>query len=966
MLIEAICKSITPSRALICISSGETNLACDEATRGHLWLRNRKRLPIYYRTPVRHLARRASRLATLLATAATMFLAVPDFAAWGGNTQPVGNLHLSAKAKKKSKVPMPLESLNCPANFITAMVPDGQGGVWVGSEDSGVYHGRLAFRPGKLGEPVGLSHRPGVQPSLQTTWKHFGKTNSRGLASNFITALCMDGRGRLWAGTNRHGVCVFNGKKWRHYGIVHGPLGSHVNAIALDKPANQIWIATEDGLSIYQCVATVKGSAARPRNRSASSRPIPRYAAHTWHYLTTAGGSARQFNQLPPNPDAIAFDSRGRVFVGTQCGGLAIGMPRATAYVNLKSFLSYKSDREIKYTWRIIQGPWHLPIRPFGSGLPGNLINAVRIIGRNRVLVATDWGLAVSENDGISFRYQRGQDYAAKVLGLWHPPHYFQMPSKQFLAKLLPGDHMTALAQDAAGNIWIGTWRNGFEVLNPRTRRSYRFAGNPANPKNGGYVCAFCPITTVAGRVPPAAANTNGVHHQRAGDNPDSHRDPHHNALQQIMLISYYGSGVWAFDRPIKSRQLVRASASPIKPSSNRASRFPRPAAAPTAKQITSLLPELSTAAAFAHARHFPYATFLRDDWTTEGDWAGRNGRRFAVLCSAAYGGLDYDLNHGLGTAAVSGIIGPHHASGDTLREWEQWKDTDNPRSLYIPQLGYRRETTWDDHGETYPVSYQGPDVWVRVHLKKAGLWRVSLYFFNKDGHAGANRQRDYPVAVYSAARAFAHAASVPLLTARTFPTNRQAMAWARWAMRTRPLAQGRVVNFWGGVYLRFLLAGPGQYMIRLDRNASLDTILQAVLVDSADAPPTPFAGRPMVYMGGVQYRPPAMPTGSGGELQPAISVWHAAQHAFGTRGGARRRLARILCYRYAFTHHAPPELLSNWRWHLDIWAPQDRRVFDRTMNQAFRSLLKGWKGLKSVMQQDGDLQSNSGEMGHE
>ncbi len=914
-----------------------------------------------------------SRLLAVAATLATVFLAAPALAAWGGNAQPMGNQHLPAKAKKISKAPVPLESLNCPANFITAMIPDGHGGVYVASEDSGIYHGVLTTAQ-VTGGPQPISAK---NPTFQITaaWKHYGQTDSRGLASNFITALCLDGRGRLWAGTNRHGVCVFNGKKWQHYGIVHGPLGFHVYAIAFDKPANQIWIATENGLSVYQCGGIPKGFGTRLSARGTGFHPVPRYAAHTWHYVTTAAGPARQFNQLPPNPDAIAFDSRGRVFVGTQCGGLAIGTPRATAHVNVKSFLSYKSDREVKYTWRIIQGPWHLPIRPFGPGLPGNLINAVQVQAGRRVLVATDWGLAVSENDGMSFRYQRGQDYAAKVLGLWHPPRYFQMPSKRFLAKLLPGDHVTALAQDAQGNFWIGTWRNGFEVLNPGTRQSYRFAGNPANPENGGYVSQFCPISASFA----AAGRLSHRHHRRLGDKGRP-GGPHQNhRLQQVMLVSYYGSGVWAFDKPIRisrhqpmaGRRGAGIRARQSTGDSRSFSRhgtlpaFPKPAVAPTARQLTALLPALATAGKFAVGTHFPYAAFLRDDWTTEGDWTGRYGREYAVLCSAHWD-LDFHVCCRDYASSVSGMIGPHHAEGDCLREWEQWKDTNNPRSLYIPQLGYRRETTWDDHGETYPIAYQGPDVWVRVNLKKAGLWRVGMYFFNKDGHAGANRQRDYVAQVYSIASIFGKAAANQPLNARTFPTNRRALAWAGWAMRTRPLAQGRVADFWGGMYLRFVVAGPGQYMIRLDRNASLDTILQAVFIDPEIVKPDLFTNRPMTDMAGVQYRPPAISADPTGDLATAISVWQAAKRAFGPGGGTHRRLARLLCYRYAVANHASAKLLANWRWHLDIWKPEDRKVFDHTMNQAFRARLKGWKGLRAFMEKDGDLQANSGEMGNE
>ena len=44
-------------------------------------------------------------------------------------------------AIKSAEIP-----LNCPAKFITAMIPDGHGGVWVAGEDTGIYHGTMRIR----------------------------------------------------------------------------------------------------------------------------------------------------------------------------------------------------------------------------------------------------------------------------------------------------------------------------------------------------------------------------------------------------------------------------------------------------------------------------------------------------------------------------------------------------------------------------------------------------------------------------------------------------------------------------------------------------------------------------------------------------------------------------------------------------------------------------------------------------
>lgn len=89
-------------------------------------------------------------------------------------------------------------------------------------------------------------------------------------------------------------------------------------------------------------------------------------------------------------------------------------------------------------------------------------------------------------------------------------------------------------------------------------------------------------------------------------------------------------------------------------------------------------------------------------------------------------------------------------------------------------------------------MTYEGPDVYCSVRVPD-GVHMVSLYFMNKDGHSGLNRLRDYTVEV-------ACNSSNDLV-----PSD-------------HGYAHSRVRMFWRGVYLRFAVAGPGEFQIRIRR----------------------------------------------------------------------------------------------------------------------------------------------------
>lgn len=275
--------------------------------------------------------------------------------------------------------------------------------------------------------------------------------------------------------------------------------------------------------------------------------------------------------------------------------------------------------------------------------------------------------------------------------------------------------------------------------------------------------------------------------------------------------------------------------------------------------------------------------------------------------------------------------------------------------------------------------------MWIRVHLKNPGIYRLSLYLFNKDGHDASNRQRDWLVEVYPLPQSYCRAMTRAILTAMVFPKNSAAQQWANWAMAATPLAETRAVNIWNPVYTRFAIAGPGQYMVRIVRGSSLNTEISGIFIDKADAPrcfndqrnatlneqrstASEAAGRnpPMPCLWGVSYRAPEMPMDytRSGKLVDAVSTWHLAKDAFGPLGFTARWPARLFAYRLAAANHAPKALLARWRWRLDIWKKRDRKVFDTNMNLAFWAMIKQWKGLKQFMAKNHDLQPNSGELG--
>lgn len=289
----------------------------------------------------------------------------------------------------------------------------------------------------------------------------------------------------------------------------------------------------------------------------------------------------------------------------------------------------------------------------------------------------------------------------------------------------------------------------------------------------------------------------------------------------------------------------------------------------------------------------------------------------------------------------VQGRIGVHpYVEGKTyeeqgLRHWVHRERWDDLRVLYNPRIGYRRQADIDDNGETYPMTYEGPDIWIGARIP-AGTHKVSFYFFNKDGHDGANRIRDYLIDVKQG--------DEDLVVANQNPT----------------LARARVHDFWGGVYKSFLVQGPGDYFFAVRKNNTFNTILQGVFIDKLNGPPTEDEKRRDVWLGRTRYEAPtdkqkaklelaalrAAAPEQKARVEAALALWKSLEEAQGKDGNeVAQGVGRLLAYRALQNAEgaapAGKSLLASWRWALPLWPQNDRDEFDATMKKGWQSVTK-------------------------
>jgi hypothetical protein len=599
-----------------------------------------------------------------------------------------------------------------------------------------------------------------------------------GLGQDEITVLRVDRQGRLWVGHRSEGVSVFVGNGWHHFPSGKGPAGERVWDIAECPVDGDIWIVHDHGLTRYGA-----------KNR-------------LWQHVTRLEG-------LPTcHVRCIAFDPDGTLIVGTQSEGVLIANREGTAYPTFKS----------------ITGPEHLTRSPTGEGLPSGLINDCLVDQAGRWIVATDRGLAISTDKGESFTYHRGQEWALKLEGLYKPvsPDVTALGHRAWL----PDDYVRTLAEDSEGRVWLGFWRGGVMALAPGSieivHHSVPHAG-PAHLARQTDLNVY--RSTASNRVFGDAFFAQAI-------------VPRPGA--PTLVLGMNNGGFLIEDVPVANvaatSAVPRSTALVPRPDS-RGQKNGREAELAWAKRQLDAMPTDK-----------PAVIPLSDDWSTQGDWIGRYGGTLGVLCAVQspenvlVGKRPYGVRY-------CNAIGPHKktvtfratetdrrerfSAEDTLRYWVWEKFTNDRRAVQLPPdyvscwienglsggstlkgnvAMHRRPCAIDDHSETYPVLFDGPHIQAGLDIPK-GVHQIAFYFMSYDGEMGGNRARDHRLFVHHNTNRFL--ANIGDITALP------------------PLAQGRVTDYFSGVYKRFIVRGPARLAVEANRNHSYNTMLTAVFMDA-------------------------------------------------------------------------------------------------------------------------------------
>jgi frataxin-like iron-binding protein CyaY len=587
-------------------------------------------------------------------------------------------------------------------------------------------------------------------------------TKADGLGDDYAYAITCDNVGRVFVGHLNHGVSIYNGQTWTNFDVMEIPVGERVFAIKANPIDGSVWIATNRGLTRY----SVQEDA--------------------WTQYTRADG-------LPSSPiQSLAFDKEGNLYAGSQCDGIAIGTPqRSTSNSQLSTFneRTGRNDKRVENrNWRIVCGPDRMPMLPTGEGLPCNLINQVFVSHSGVIYVATTTGLAWSRDKGETFRFVRGQDWADKVRRRYDnlPNGWGETPGG-----VLAEDYVTCLAEDAAsGKIYVGYRQQGCGLFDPTTGRHTMLL-------SGSYANSILP------------------------------------RLGKSAVLGTYADGLVDLSQGTQMKYAAEPSTKVTELEANSLVAFPSPAKPSTLADLNLMLKEVAAVPSIAETNQ-PAVVALDDDWRTQGDWLGRYGRYWACL-SAECSPSNYLWGAGPEPVVCYPRIGPNRKEGDTMRAWMQWLKTDDPRCLEMPPVylhsrvekGYttwaepRREASWDDHGEAYPMTYDGPHLYCGLRVP-SGQFFLSLYFVNANGNVSRNRFRDYQISVRS--------------------HDPQKLLWNLEDFQKQPqLAHARVRDFYGGVWKRFLVQGPAELTIEVNRNGSFNTNLQAVMLDLIDEDPPPY-----------------------------------------------------------------------------------------------------------------------------
>lgn len=742
----------------------------------------------------------------------------------------------------------------------------------------------------------------------------------------------VDDEGALWAASENQGVWRLPPHGiWEQMNLKPGfPNTPNGYAIAQDHQG-RIWLGTDN-----QGVAVWNGETWKQYNRlngpqgerifDIQINPVDGVVAmatssglcfydpekQTWTPVTRAEGL------MEDQVEALAFTPQGGIYAAYQCGGVSYCPPE-------------KNYRQ----WNHIQTRWYWdkeqrvrqPADPFGYGLPSNLCNAVIAPTAQTTWIATTCGLA--RRKGPQWIFTRGRDYKVKnkriYKGMPAGCKSSGKPPVTIPPDLLPEDYVTALHPCPEG-IWVGFREQGAVLLDTDTMQIKGKAeqlNKSENPRSK-WIKSF--VTLPSGDI-YAATNGGGM--------------------------QYVG------------KTTAKTSVSPAR----KPPIFPKEL--PPVKETD--LEEMLARADKSTGKDKPlFCGYYGEDWATRGDWIGRYGWNYTILC--ALNAPDsvsfprtlrpYGTSSPIRNIDIQGYLGRHKTNDDAIRGWCHWfNKPDNRNVLYCPDTATRTEAELDDHGEAYARTHDGPDLWIVFDIPD-GLHELSLYFYNPNGREGNAGYRDYLVELRQWKSRFLSPSNFNLkYRARYIPNGDPDDPFGapdeehqnrfiehfngrvdELHLMHRPpvLGRCRVTDFGGsGVYKSFLVTGPATFTLRILRNYSFNTIVNGVFVSDL----TDKSTSRTVFTSHEPYSSPDWFMDVDDTLPlKAINVW---QRYLPLPGMTRRQMLQSksgMLQTFRYLHHMPEStpsfrekktaLLRQWSFQTRYWNTALRQEFDEVCRQ--------------------------------
>jgi ligand-binding sensor domain-containing protein len=328
---------------------------------------------------------------------------------------------------------------------ISSISVDKIGRIWTGTQGGGVYSfngkefinfdnslvrsvGVIAPAPdGKIWFGTGKSSSKGAGVWVYDgeNWKQYKKSNS-GIADDIINAIAHDIDGKVWIGTQEHGISVFDGENWTTISVSENGLAiSTIGSIAIDSIGRK-WIAASGvGVQVYDnnswttytpensglASARVSDILIDSKDRCwfSTDKGVSMFDGSEWKNYTTTNNPFKG-----PNIKKITIDTNGNKWIYN-----AIYQGESNLFI----------FDEVNWT----------EITPDEAGLSTwNNINVIFPDKGGRVWLGTmDTGLSV-------FDSQNWKTYNASI------------PGCEFTA-----NYVVSITQDRSGKIWVGTYGDG-------------------------------------------------------------------------------------------------------------------------------------------------------------------------------------------------------------------------------------------------------------------------------------------------------------------------------------------------------------------------------------------------------------------------------------------------------------------------------------------------------------------------